>query len=353
MFVQTYLILCFACVCFSANYDVIWDQNYCDNKDSYPSSYLLPHNSPCSLCFDDVITLRIISLSSDHYENFYRVPSEEQMMNCNATVNDNTGVTSFKDMHQFVIQNAGSNPAFAFQFQTDPFYFISTSNGMQSSAQSDLVQSPNSCLQFSFRVFLSSSPDCGMYDANCVFSSVFTDPISSLYCPPPTTPTTTSTTIPTTTTIVTTSATTAEATTTTPNPMPVLNPTNNTSEQLRIIIFIHTTDPIWLIVILIIIMVILILGIPVSSVLGVIFIVLYACDKFSFPCDKKCDFHPLSTVGSPLKSQQEEPVSPSNTKDVGESGTFPSVIESSTRELIPPSNSKDVEQGLTSPYENL
>ena len=296
MFVQTYLILCFACVCFSANYDIIWDQNYCDNKDSYPSSYLLPHNSPCSLCFDDVITLRIISPSSDHYENFYRVSSEEQMMNCNATVNDNTGVTSFKDMHQFVIQNAGSNPAFAFQFQAEPYYFISTSDGMQSSAQSDLVQFPNSCLQFSFRVFLSSSPACGMYDANCVFSSVFTDPISSLFCQ---NNTTNITQITTTTTIM--STTTPSNSTITTNT--IIQPTTTTtattiatttpivSGGLAIIFHISTTDSPAAIAALSLLLVFCVLLILTITPLGIIFLVLYWFGKIKL-FDKKYFFHP-------------------------------------------------------------
>ena len=319
MFLQAYVILCFACLCFSAQYDVIWDQNYCDNEDRYPSSYKLPHNSPCALCIGDVITLRIDS-PSEHYENIYRVQNEGEMRNCDATNSINVGVTLFKDMHEIEIQNAGSNPAFAFQFQADPYYFISTSNGSQSSAETDLSQTPNSCLQFAFRVLLAEDPNCGNYGADCVFSSVFTDPASALYCAPPTTPT-----VPTTTT------------TETPSeipPTPVFNQMDNTTEPLQIVITVYTSDPVWLIVILVIVICILVVCILASLICGIGLNISYAFGKISFPFDKKNSFIPLETIESPAKSPTDGAGNSPATKNGHQSMESTSDIEKSTKQLI-------------------
>ena len=187
-----------AYICFAANYDIIWDQNYCVDKDRYPDTYKLPHNSPCSLCIDDVITLRINS-TSNIYENLYRVPTETAMMDCNATVNENDNVLAFSNKLEITIRSGGSDSALSFLFRAEPYYFISTSDGTQTSAENDLSRSPNSCLQLAFTVRLNSHADCGTYAANCNFTTVFTDPPSLLQCQP-TTPTTStsssSTTIP-------------------------------------------------------------------------------------------------------------------------------------------------------------
>ncbi|KAI6647134.1 hypothetical protein LOD99_8870 [Oopsacas minuta] len=186
MFRFSFLILCFTHVCLPAtNYDIIWDQNYCNEKDRY-NNYLLPHNSPCSFCFGDVITLHINSTSVT-YENLYRVPTATDMINCNATVNDNTQSIVFNNKREITIRAGGSEAALSFQLQPDAYYFISTSNGTQFSADNDVIQSPNSCLQLAFTVLLDNNAGCGNYTANCVFNSVFTDPSSSLFCPLPTT----------------------------------------------------------------------------------------------------------------------------------------------------------------------
>ena len=306
MFLQTYLVLCFACVCFSTDYNIVWDQNYCDNKDRYPSSYELPHNSPCALCINDVITLRINSTSSDHYENIYRVPNEEQMLNCNATVSDNNVATFFKDMHEIEILNAGSNPAFNFQLQVEPYYFISTSDGSQSSAQNNLLRPPNSCLQFAFRVLLATDSRCGSYKADCVFSSVFNDSTSSLFCstltnPPISTDTTQITNAPEMSTTIMQNTTTLSiasnttSTNTTLSPTPKLTTTTTTaaattpsrvSKGLAIIFYVYTTDSPGAIAGLSILLVICILMILLITPSGIIFLVLYWYGKIKF-YDKK------------------------------------------------------------------
>ena len=273
MFLQTYYIICFLTVCLSAKYDVIWDQNYCDNKDRYPSSYKLPHNSPCALCIGDVITLRIDS-PSEHFENIYRVQNEGEMRNCDATNSLNNAVTLFKDMHEIEIQNAGSNPAFAFQFQADPYYFISTSNGSQSSAQTDLSQTPNSCLQFAFRVLLAEDPNCGNYGADCVFSSVFDDSASALSCSSQTTTTTAINTIAAT-----------------------QNPSPGSYRGLAIVFYDETTSSPGAIIGLSIFLVICILMLIIITPLSIIYLILYRYGKIN--CGKKYIFNPQETILSP------------------------------------------------------
>ena len=172
------LILCYSYTCLTAGYDIVWDQNYFVNKDRYPSSYELPHNSPCSFCVDDVITLRINS-TSNIYENLYRVPTVTAMMNCDASMNENDNVIAFNDKQEMTIRSGGSESALSF-FLGNTYYFISTSNGTQASAENDLNQPPNSCLQLAFTVRLDSDSSCGTYAANCNFTTVFTDPTSLL-----------------------------------------------------------------------------------------------------------------------------------------------------------------------------
>ena len=193
MLTQIFILSCCVYICFAANYDIIWDQNYCVDKDRYPISYELPHNSPCSLCVNDVITLRINS-TSNIYENLYRVPNETAMMNCDATTNENANsVIAFNDKQEITIRSGGSEAALSF-FLGATYYFISTSNGTQASAENDLNQPPNSCLQLAFTVLFDNNPSCGNYTANCNFSSVFTNHPSLLRCNlPTTTPTATDT----------------------------------------------------------------------------------------------------------------------------------------------------------------
>ena len=198
MLSRVFIFTLCAYICFAANYDIIWDQNYCVDKDRYPDTYKLPHNSPCSLCTNDVITLRINS-TSNIYENLYRVPTETAMMNCNATATSNTVNHAFDKKLEINIRSGGSEPALSFVVRAEPYYFISTSNGTQTSAENDVIRSPNSCLQFVFTVNFENNQNCVNYTANCNFSTVFTDPPSLLQCQP-TTPTTStsssSTTIP-------------------------------------------------------------------------------------------------------------------------------------------------------------
>ena len=224
MLSRLFFVSCCVYVCLAADYDIIWDQNYCADQDRYPSSYKLPHNSPCSLCIDDVITFRINS-TSNIYENLYRVPSETAMMNCNASTNENTNVYAFNDKQEITIRSGGSEPAFSFLFRAEPYYFISTSDGTQNSAENDLSRSPNTCLQFAFTVRLSNDPNCGDYMANCNFSSVFTDPPSLLQCSAATvtSPTTSSNTVS------------NPATTTTTTP-----PTGTQGLEIRIPIYVST-----------------------------------------------------------------------------------------------------------------
>ena len=181
MLTQIFIITCCANICFAADYNIIWDQNYCTEKDRYPSSYELPHNSPCSFCINDVVTLRINS-TSNIYENLYRVPTVTAMMNCDATTNENDNVIAFNDKQEITIRAGGSEPALSFLLRAEPYYFISTSDGTQTSAENDLTRPPNTCLQLAFTVRFNSDPSCGTYIANCNFSSVFTDPLSSLQC---------------------------------------------------------------------------------------------------------------------------------------------------------------------------
>eukprot|EP00800_Vazella_pourtalesii_P022944 TRINITY_DN910_c0_g1_i5.p1 TRINITY_DN910_c0_g1~~TRINITY_DN910_c0_g1_i5.p1 ORF type:complete len:350 (+),score=22.15 TRINITY_DN910_c0_g1_i5:106-1155(+) len=181
MLSRLFFVSCCVYVCLAADYDIIWDQNYCADQDRYPSSYKLPHNSPCSLCIDDVITFRINS-TSNIYENLYRVPSETAMMNCDASTNENTNIYAFNDKQEITIRAGGSEPAFSFLFRAEPYYFISTSDGTQTSAENDLSRSPNTCLQFTFTVRLSNDQSCGTYAANCNFTTVFTDPPSLVRC---------------------------------------------------------------------------------------------------------------------------------------------------------------------------
>ena len=181
MLTQIFIITCYANICFAADYNIIWDQNYCADKDRYPSSYELPHNSPCSFCLNDVVTLRINS-TSNIYENLYRVPTVTAMMNCDATTNENDNVIAFNDKQEITIRAGGSDTALSFLFRAEPYYFISTSDGTQTSAENDLTRPPNTCLQLAFTVRLNGDPSCGTYIANCNFTSVFTDPPSSLQC---------------------------------------------------------------------------------------------------------------------------------------------------------------------------
>ena len=213
---QSFLILCYTCLCFGFSYDVIWDQNYCADQDRYPSSYELPHNSPCSFCLNDIVTLRINS-TSNIYENLYRVPSETAMMNCDATTNSNTGVIAFNDKQELTIRSGGSEAALSLPVSSQPYYFISTSNGSQSSAENDLNQPPNTCLQMAFTVIFDESSTCGQYISDCTFNSVFTDPLSSLRCGAMTTQSTT-------------------ATTPTPSSTPVTTPDTTPANDLRIVI---------------------------------------------------------------------------------------------------------------------
>ena len=173
------LILCYSYTCLAAEYDIVWDINFFANKIRYPNTYKLPHNSPCSFCIDDVITFRINS-TSNSYENLYRVPSETAMMNCDASTNENTNVYAFNDKQEITIRAGGSEPAFSLQLQAEPYYFISTSNGTQNSAENDLYRSSNCCLQLAFTVKLKTDPSCGIYAANCDFTTVFTVPPSLL-----------------------------------------------------------------------------------------------------------------------------------------------------------------------------
>ena len=336
MFLKTYFILCFVCLCFSAQYDVIWDQNYCDNEDRYPSSYKLPHNSPCALCIGDVITLRIDS-PSEHFENIYRVQNEGEMRNCDATNSINVGVTLFKDMHEIEIQNAGSNPAFAFQFQADPYYFISTSNGSQSSAQTDLSQTPNSCLQFAFRVLLAEDSNCGNYGADCVFSSVFDDLGSLLLCQDETnqsniTNATGTTTMSTTTMANTVSNSTTPTTTTTATTQSMV------SRGLEIVFRLETTDSPGAIAGLSIFLVICILMIIIITPSGIIFLILYWYGKIN--CFQKKYFFQntmlreekvsrlsykeatgkieLGDIGHPMPSKENDPMTTAANVALGE-----------------------------------
>ena len=175
------LILCYSYTCLTAEYDIVWDQNFFADLSRYPNTYKLPHNSLCSFCIDDVITLRINS-TYNIYENLYRVPSETAMMNCNATGSINDNVYAFSNKLEITIRSGGSEPALSFLFRAEPYYFISTSNGTQTSAENDVIRSPNSCLQLAFTVRLNSDADCGTYAANCNFTTVFTHPPSSLRC---------------------------------------------------------------------------------------------------------------------------------------------------------------------------
>ena len=191
MILQSFLILCYTYMCFGASYDVVWGQNYCADRDRYPnSSYELPHYTPCSFCVNDVVTLRINS-TSNIYENLYRVPNETAMMNCNASTNENANVIAFNDKQEMTIRSGGSEAALSF-FLGATYYFISTSDGTQISAENDLNRLPNTCLQLAFTVMSDEGSTCN-YAQNCVFKSVFTDPESSLYCASPTTQTTTPT----------------------------------------------------------------------------------------------------------------------------------------------------------------
>ncbi|KAI6647132.1 hypothetical protein LOD99_8868 [Oopsacas minuta] len=282
MFLYSFLILCFTHVCLPAtNYDIIWDQNYCNEKDRY-NNYLLPHNSPCSFCFGDVITLHINSTSVT-YENLYRVPTATDMINCNATVNDNTQSIVFNDRQEITIRAGGSEAALSFQLQPDAYYFISTSNGTQFSADNDVIQSPNSCLQLAFTVLLDNNAGCGNYTANCVFNSVFTDPSSSLFCSN---------------TWTTNSGTMTTMGTTSTTPFPTTNTTTQTTATpistvgLSIIFYVNTTDSPDLIAGLYALLAICIIFIFIFFIFGIVCLPLFWFGKIPDPCSSTFILNP-------------------------------------------------------------
>ena len=265
MLFNTFLLLCYLRVCLAANYDIIWDQNYCAEKDRYPDTYKLPHNSPCSLCIDDVITLRINS-TSNIYENLYRVPTETAMMNCNATATSNTVNYAFDKKLEITIRSGGSDSALSFLFRAEPYYFISTSDGTQTSAENDVIRSPNSCLQLAFTVRLNSHADCGTYAANCNFTTVFNDSTSTLFC------STLNTTAP----GMTTASTTAVSNTAT-----TATSTSTSSLGLSLVFSIDTTDSPELITFVSVILVFTLILIIVCVIFGVISLPLYWFNKIS------------------------------------------------------------------------
>ena len=271
MLFNTLLLFCYAYVCLAANnYDIIWDRNYCAEKDRYPSSYKLPHNSPCSLCIDDVITFRINS-TANIYENLFRVPSETAMMNCDANINNNTNVYAFNDKQEITIRAGGSEPAFSFLFRAEPYYFISTSDGTQTSAENDLSRSPNTCLQFTFTVRLSNDQSCGTYAANCIFTTVFTDTLSCSAI---------TTTTPDTTSATTVSNTISTTTATSSNPNTV---------GLSLVFSIDTTDSPEFIIFISVLLVFTSILLILCSAFGTIFLTLYWFNKipYLFICCRK------------------------------------------------------------------
>ena len=260
MIIQSLLILSYTYMCFGISYDVIWAQNYCGEQDRYPTSYEQPHSSPCAFCTNDVVTLRINSTSTI-YENLYRVPTETAMMNCDATANSNTINYAFSDKLEINIRSGGSDSALSFVVRAEPYYFISTSNGTQSSAETNLTQSPNTCLQMAFTVTFDEGSDCGNYKADCTFNSVFIDPASSLMCMNVTIP--------------------ADTTTT-----PMTTPATTPSNDLSIVITIQEPPNLAAIIVLAILIVLIIVAIILLLVIGISLLVYYGSGK-EFPYTKK------------------------------------------------------------------
>ena len=260
MLFNTFILLCYAHVCLAANYDIIWGSNYCYEKERYPSSYELPHNSPCSFCLNDVITLRINS-TSNIYENLYRVPNETAMMNCNASTNENANVIAFNDKQEITIRSGGSEAALSF-FLGNTYYFISTSDGTQTSAENDLNQPPNTCLQLAFTVLLDNNPSCGTYAANCNFTT-------STFCS---------------TMNVTPTTTTSASTTTQTTPMSDSTDTTTTTQSagLSLVFSIDTTDSPELITCVSILLGFTTFLIIFSLIFGITFLTLFWFDRISY-----------------------------------------------------------------------
>ena len=273
---------------------IVWDQTYCMDPSRYPSSnYKLPQNSPCPVCVGDTLSLSINNNADDHYENLYRVNNVQDMWNCNATDTVNESPIVFNTMRDIPIENSGSSAVFQFVEDTI-FYFISTSNGTQTSAMNDTMKTPGTCLQLSFLV---TGGTCSGYGLCSDFTSILTNDSSPLSCPDsPTTSTsvaaTTMSTDPMSTPNPVTTSTSATSDTGTIQQTPTVT-TQSTSTQTPIIIRSpgsskeknpENNDAVigWSFLLCSVIG-----AIVVVTPGGTVFLVLYYKGKIIFPCDKQ------------------------------------------------------------------
>ena len=147
---------------------IIWDRDFCKatSSDRLFDSILPPNNTNDACEFELGSNITLDHLTTDKYENLFRVSNSAELSKCDASTS-NSSLVIISKTYSFVIDPTIFTVG-------DMVYYISTSNGSKVSAENSRQTNPP-CLQLAFRVKANSNPNQCRVSSNCRKNSILKD----------------------------------------------------------------------------------------------------------------------------------------------------------------------------------